>query len=129
MIIVLKKGATELEIEHVAERIKSLGLAVHISKGKERTIMGAIGDEEKLSALPLEAIPGVESVMPILKPYKLVSREFKEEASVVDVNGVRFGENEVVVIAGPCSVENRDSIVDAAKKVKAAGAKVLRGGA
>lgn len=129
MIIVLKKGATEQEIEHVAERIKSLGLAVHISKGKERTIMGAIGDEEKLAALPLEAIPGVESVMPILKPYKLVSREFRKEASVVEVGEARFGDTEVVVIAGPCSVENRDSIVDAAKKVKAAGAKILRGGA
>ncbi|MEK6530909.1 MAG: 3-deoxy-7-phosphoheptulonate synthase [Deltaproteobacteria bacterium] len=129
MIIVLKKDASPAEIEHVAEKIKSAGLSVHISKGKERTIIGAIGDENLLSSIPLEALPGVEKVMPILKPYKLVSREFRKENTVIDIEGVRIGDVEIQVIAGPCSVESRDSLIDTAKKVKASGARILRGGA
>ncbi|MBI5562659.1 MAG: 3-deoxy-7-phosphoheptulonate synthase [Deltaproteobacteria bacterium] len=129
MIIVLKREAAQSEIDHIVEKIKSTGLAVHISKGKERTIIGAIGDEGLLSNLPLETFPGVESVMPIMKPYKLVSREFRKEGTVIDISGVRIGEAELQVIAGPCSVENRDLLIDTAKKVKAAGAKILRGGA
>ncbi|MDH4227387.1 MAG: 3-deoxy-7-phosphoheptulonate synthase [Deltaproteobacteria bacterium] len=129
MIIVLKKDATEQEIEHVVERIKALGLAVHISKGKERTIIGAIGDEAKLAEAPLSAIPGVENVMPILKPYKLVSREFKKETTVLDIGGVKIGGEKVQVIAGPCSVETRELMLDCAEKVKKSGATMLRGGA
>lgn len=111
MIIVLRKDTTQEEIDHVVEKIKGTGLAVHISKGKERTIIGAIGDENLLTGLPLEAIPGVESVMPILKPYKLVSREFRKEGTVIDVQGVKIGDTELQVIAGPCSVENRESLI------------------
>ncbi|OGP13103.1 MAG: 3-deoxy-7-phosphoheptulonate synthase [Deltaproteobacteria bacterium GWA2_55_10] len=129
MIIVLKRDATPEVIEHVAEKIKGAGLAVHISKGKERTIIGAIGDETLLSSISLEALPGVESVMPILKPYKLVSREFSKEGTVIDVNGVKIGDTELQVIAGPCSVESKESIIACAKQVQAAGAKILRGGA
>ncbi len=129
MIIVLKKDATEDIVEHVVEKIKGAGLSVHISKGKERTIIGAIGDETLLSGISLEALPGVESVMPILKPYKLVSREFSKEGTVIDVGGVRIGDTELQVIAGPCSVESIDSIVNCATAVKAAGARILRGGA
>ncbi|MCC6503132.1 MAG: 3-deoxy-7-phosphoheptulonate synthase [Deltaproteobacteria bacterium] len=130
MIIVIKKDTTQEMIDHVVERIKTAGLAVHISKGKERTIIGAIGDESVLVSMALEAMPGVESVMPIMKPYKLVSREFRKESSVIDLGGgVRIGDTEIQVIAGPCSVENRQSLVDCAIQVKAAGAKILRGGA
>lgn len=129
MIIVLKKDATEEVINHVVEKIKATGLAVHISKGKERTIIGAIGDEALLSSLPLEALPGVEKVMPILKPYKLVSREFRKEGTVIDLAGLRIGDNAVQVIAGPCSVEDKESLIDCARQVQAAGAKILRGGA
>jgi 3-deoxy-7-phosphoheptulonate synthase len=129
MIIVLKKDATDAVIEHVVEKVKSAGLAVHISKGKERTIIGAIGDEALLATIPLETLPGVESVMPIVKPYKLVSREFRIEDTVIDIAGLKIGDDEIVVIAGPCSVESASSITDAAEEVKKAGASILRGGA
>ncbi|MFZ3072647.1 MAG: 3-deoxy-7-phosphoheptulonate synthase, partial [Thermodesulfobacteriota bacterium] len=128
MIIVLKREATEAEIDHVVEKIKSLGLAVHISKGKERTIIGAIGDEAVLMSIPLDALPGVESVMPILKPYKLVSKEFRSE-TIINVEGRLIGGNAIQVIAGPCSVETKALLIDCAKKVKEAGAGFLRGGA
>ncbi|HZX35730.1 MAG TPA: 3-deoxy-7-phosphoheptulonate synthase [Thermodesulfobacteriota bacterium] len=128
MIIVLKREATDAEIDHVVEKIKSLGLAVHISKGKERTIIGAIGDEAVLTSIPLDALPGVESVMPILKPYKLVSKEFKSE-TIINVEGVEIGGKVIQVIAGPCSVETKALLIDCAKKVKEAGARFLRGGA
>jgi 3-deoxy-7-phosphoheptulonate synthase len=129
MIIVLRRDATDEVIDHVVEKIKSAGLAVHISKGKERTIIGAIGDEALLAKIPFEALPGVEKVMPILKPYKLVSREFRIEDTVIDVSGVMIGDTEIKVIAGPCSVESRASITETAVKVKEAGANILRGGA
>ncbi len=129
MIIVFKKSATEEEISHVVDRIKSLGLAVHLSKGEERTIIGAIGDESLLASTPLEALPGVEKVMPILKPYKVVSRDFKAEPTVIDVMGTKIGAKEVRVIAGPCSVETMDLLKDCATKVKEGGASFLRGGA
>jgi 3-deoxy-7-phosphoheptulonate synthase len=129
MIIVLRRDATDEVIDHVVEKIKSAGLAVHISKGKERTIIGAIGDEALLATIPFEALPGVENVMPILKPYKLVSREFRIEDTVIDVSGVMIGDTEIKVIAGPCSVESRASITETAVKVKEAGANILRGGA
>ncbi|MCK5237803.1 MAG: 3-deoxy-7-phosphoheptulonate synthase [Deltaproteobacteria bacterium] len=129
MIIVLKKSATEEEIEHVSEKIKSLGLSVHISKGEERTLIGAIGDEAKLAETPLEALPGVEKVMPIVKPYKLVSKEMSDGPTIIDINGVKVGGNKIQVIAGPCSVETQDLLTDCAKKVKESGATLLRGGA
>ncbi|MFQ5441180.1 MAG: 3-deoxy-7-phosphoheptulonate synthase [Thermodesulfobacteriota bacterium] len=130
MIIVIKKGATDADIDNVVNKIKDAGLAVHISKGKERTIIGAIGDEEKLAAIPLEAMPGVEKAVPILKPYKLVSREFKSEDTVIDIGGgVKIGGKEVVVMAGPCSVESEANLMSVAGEVKLAGASILRGGA
>lgn len=129
MIIVVGKDATTEEVDHLVERIKEAGLAVHISKGEERTVIGAIGDETKLAGVQLEAIPGVESVMPIMKPYKLVSREFRDEPTVIDVSGVKIGGQQVQVIAGPCSVETQDAVTSTAKQVKEGGAAVLRGGA
>lgn len=130
MIIVLRPDATEQQINHIIEKVKSLGLKPMVSKGEERTIIGVIGPEGAIQAMPVEVYPGVEKVMPILKPYKLVSRDFKKEDSVIDIGaGVKIGGNQIVVMAGPCSVESQDLLIDIAKKVKAAGAKVLRGGA
>jgi len=129
MIIVLRPDATKKQIDHLIEKVKKLGLKPMVSKGVERTIIGVIGEEDVLRVQPLEAFPGVEKVMPILKPYKLVSREFKPENSIVDVEGVKIGGKRIVVMAGPCSVENFDMLLDIGKKVKKAGASILRGGA
>lgn len=130
MIIVLRKDATKEQINHIVEKIKKLGLKPWISKGIERSIIGVIGAEDAIRLQPLEVFPGVEKVMTVLKPYKLVSRDFKKEDSIIDLgNGVKIGGEEIVVMAGPCSVEKEDLLIDIAKKVKASGAKVLRGGA
>ena len=129
MIIVLKPRATKKQITHLVEKIKALGLKPMVSAGVERTIIGVIGSEDVLRVQPLEVFPGVEKVMPVLKPYKLVSREFKPESSVINVGGVKIGGKELVVMAGPCSVENRQMLMSTAKAVKRAGAQVLRGGA
>ena len=129
MIIVLKPGSTAAQVAHVIERIKELGLRPHVSRGKRRTIIGVIGDEDKISLQPLEAITGVEKVMPVLAPYKLASREFKPEDSVVRVRKARFGGRYVSVIAGPCAVESEEMLFAVARAVKAAGAAALRGGA
>jgi 3-deoxy-7-phosphoheptulonate synthase len=129
MIIVLKPETTKKQFEHVLERIRALGLKPMVSKGTERTIIGVIGPEDALRVQPLEAIPGVEKVMPVLKPYKLVGREFQAHDSVVDVKGVKIGGKAVVVMAGPCSVEDPKMLVDIGKQVKAGGAQMLRGGA
>ncbi len=129
MIIVLKPDATKKQIDHVVEKIKALGLKAMVSRGVERTIIGVIGPEDALRVQPLEVFPGVEKVMPVLKPYKLVSREFKPESSVLSFDGLKVGGKELVIMAGPCSVENRQMLVTTAKAVKQAGAQVLRGGA
>lgn len=129
MIIVLRPDATESQIKHIVERVKSLGLKPMISKGVERTIIGVIGEEDIIRIQPLEIFPGVEKVMPILAPYKLVSREFKPENTVINVSGVKIGGKKVVVMAGPCSVENRELLFQIARTVKRSGAAVLRGGA
>ena len=129
MIIVLKPDATDKQIRHIQERIKKLGLKTMVSKGIERTIIGVIGEEDIVRVQPLEAIEGVEKVMPVLKPYKLASREFREESSIIDISGVRVGGEEIVVMAGPCAVESLDQLKRIAKLVKKSGAKILRGGA
>ena len=130
MIIVLKPDATDAQINHIVDKVKKLGLTPHISKGTERTIIGVIGPEDTLSVTPLEVFPGVEKVIPVLAPYRLVSREFKQEDSVIDLGkGVKVGGKKVIVMAGPCSIEDKDTLYDTAKEVKKAGAKVLRGGA
>ncbi len=129
MIIVLKKDATQEEIDHIVEKIEATGLSVLISKGKERTIIGVIGDESLLETVPLEALPGVEKAMPVLKPYKLVSREFRPEPTVIEVEGRKIGAEQIQVIAGPCSVETQELLLDCAERVKASGANFLRGGA
>jgi 3-deoxy-7-phosphoheptulonate synthase len=129
MIIVFKKGTEKKNIEYVQEKLEEFGFQIHLSEGVERTIMGAIGDERTLRDKPLSSMPGVEKVVPIVKPYKLVSNDFKQEESVLDVKGVKIGGGNVAVMAGPCSVENRDMLFEIAGRVSKAGAKILRGGA
>jgi 3-deoxy-7-phosphoheptulonate synthase len=129
MIIVLRPDATEQQVDHIVKKLKGLGLQAHISKGTERTIIGAIGDEVVLQTLPLEAIPGVEKVHPILKPYKLASREFRKENTIIKVGNAEIGGRRIVVMAGPCAVENKTLLIETAKEVKAAGASFIRGGA
>ena len=130
MIIVLRPEATQEQVSHIIDRVKKLGLTPHVSKGTERTIIGVIGPEDVLRVTPLEVFPGVETVMPVLAPYKLVSREFKKEHSVIDLGkGVKIGGEKLVVMAGPCAIENLETLFEVAKEVKKAGACVLRGGA
>ncbi len=130
MIIVLRPDATEAQINHIIEKVQKLGLKPHVSKGVERTIIGVIGPEDVLRVTPLEVFPGVEKVMPVLAPYKLVSREFKPEYSVIDVGkGVKIGGKKIVVIAGPCAIEEPNTLYEIASEIKKAGATCLRGGA
>jgi len=130
MIIVLRPDATEEQIKHIIEKVQKLGLQPHVSKGTERTIIGVIGPEDVLRVTPLEVFPGVEKVMPVLAPYKLVSREFRKEDSVIDLGkGIKIGDKKIVIMAGPCAIENVDTLREIAIEVKKAGATVLRGGA
>jgi 3-deoxy-7-phosphoheptulonate synthase len=129
MIIVLKPHPTPDVIAHVIERIEALGFTPHLSQGVSRTIVGVIGDEDKLQVEPLEAIPGVEKVVPILKPFKLASREFHADDSVFEVKGVKIGRGHLAMIAGPCAIEGEAVLNEIAEKVRDAGANVLRGGA
>ena len=105
MIVILQSNVTEEQIQHVLERVKSLGLQAHLSRGTFRTIIGIIGDEEQLRFEPLLALPGVSEVIPVLPPYKLASREAHPRPSIVDVSGVKIGGEYLALIAGPCAVE------------------------
>jgi 3-deoxy-7-phosphoheptulonate synthase len=129
MIIVLRPHSTDQQIEHVLQRIHELGFKPHLSKGELRTIIGVIGDESKLQAEPLQAIDGVEQVLPILKPFKLASREFNKRDTVVVVGKVKVGGGALAMIAGPCAIESAAILDDIAGKIKSAGANILRGGA
>ncbi len=130
MIIVMQHSATPDQIDHICEKVKELGLTPQVSRGVDRTIIGVIGEEEKLRIQPLEAFPGVENVVPIQKPYKLASRDFKPENTEFDMgNGVKVGGKKIVVMAGPCSVESREMLFKIAETVKKGGATFLRGGA
>ena len=130
MIVVLKSDATEEQIKHILEKADKMGLKAHISRGVERTVIGFIGPEDALRQIPLEVFPGVDQVVPVLAPYRLVSREFKKDNSAFSLNkDVKIGGSKVIVMAGPCSVETLDGLRSIAKKVKKAGATVLRGGA
>jgi 3-deoxy-7-phosphoheptulonate synthase len=130
MIIVMRPNATKKELDHLVRKVHALGLKPWVSKGVERTIVGVIGEEDIIRVQPLEVFPGVEKVLQILKPYKLASRDFKKEDSVVNVGGgVKVGAKKLVVMAGPCSVESEKLLINIARRVKKAGATVLRGGA
>ncbi|HEC69498.1 MAG TPA: 3-deoxy-7-phosphoheptulonate synthase [Candidatus Omnitrophica bacterium] len=130
MIIVLRPDATPEQIDYIIKRVEKLGLKTMISKGVERTIIGVIGPEDILRVQPLEIFPGVEKVMPVLAPYKLVSRDFKPQDTVIEITKeVKIGTKEVIVIAGPCSIESKEQLLLVAKQIKSAGGKILRGGA
>ncbi|MFN0052018.1 MAG: 3-deoxy-7-phosphoheptulonate synthase [Planctomycetales bacterium] len=130
MIIVLKPGSTSEQIDHIVSTIHQMGLKTDVSRGVMRTIIGVIGEEDALRNAPLKAIAGVEDVVPILKPFKLASREFQPDDSVIDVGrGVKVGGGSLGMIAGPCAIEGHDILLEIARHVKAAGANILRGGA
>ncbi len=129
MIIILRSGVTEPQIQHVIQRVEALGLQAHLSRGTYRTIVGVIGDESLLQAEPLRAIPGVADVLPILPAYKLASLEAHPQPSVIDVAGVKIGGGHLAMIAGPCAVEEPERMDRIAAAVKAAGANIFRGGA
>ncbi len=129
MIIVMNQHATEDDLMRVVEFVEERGARTHISRGRQKTIIGVIGDKTNIQKEQLRVLPGVEEVVSILKPYKLVSREFNPENTVVHVNGVPIGGGDPVVIAGPCSVESEKQIIEVAQAVKEKGAHLLRGGA
>ena len=129
LLIVMGPGATPDQTDHVVARLEEAGVEARVSRGREATVIGAIGERELLASLPLEAFPGVEQVLPILKPYKLVAREIAPEPTVIEVDGRRIGQEWFGLIAGPCTVEYREQTLETARAVAAAGATMLRGGA
>jgi 3-deoxy-7-phosphoheptulonate synthase len=129
LLIVMSGAATAEQTEHVVARLQEVGVDARVSRGREATVIGAIGERELLASLPLEAFPGVEQVLPILKPYKLVSREIAPDPTVIEARGRKVGDTWFGLIAGPCAVEYREQTLDTARAVAAAGATMLRGGA
>lgn len=133
MIIILKESATDEQIDHVVKRVESLGLQAHLSKGTYRSVIGVIGDEEKIQAAPLTAIPGVAEAVPVMPAFKLASREAHPQPTIVEVGSgeaiTKIGGGHFGMIAGPCAVESAERLDSIAGDIKAAGANVLRGGA
>lgn len=130
MIIVMKQGADHNEVEAVVRRIEEMGYKIHLSRGESRTIVGIIGAEEHLiEDRSFDVMDGVEKTMRVMKPYKLASRDFTQSDTVIQVNGTMIGGRKIAVMAGPCSVESREQILETAQAVKEAGASILRGGA
>jgi 3-deoxy-7-phosphoheptulonate synthase len=129
MIVVMQSHATQEQVDNVVAHIKELGYRPHVSKGEETTIIGIIGHSSPDQLASLEFLPGVDHMMPVSKPYKLGSRDFRPTDTIVEVDGVRFGGTELVIIAGPCAVESEEQLWETARAVKQAGATVLRAGA
>ncbi len=129
MILVTRKGITEEELDHIRERVEALGLRTHVSRGETLTVVGCIGDEERLQGVPLLSIPGVVAAHPVMKPYKLASREFAADPTRIALGDVEVGGRGLAVVAGPCSVEGGDMLRETAARVRAAGAHGIRGGA
>jgi 3-deoxy-7-phosphoheptulonate synthase len=130
MMIVMKEGATEEQVQAVVDRVESVGCSAHVSPGELLTVIGAIGDRDRVAALGLEGAPGVDHLVPILKPYKLASAQFRKgERTVLDVDGSKIGGEHFALIAGPCTVESRDQTLEVARTVADNGATMLRGGA
>jgi 3-deoxy-7-phosphoheptulonate synthase len=125
----MKRNATETEVQRVTERVVDLGLRTHLSQGEERTIVGIIGDERPVNWETLARMEGVEKVLRVLPAFKLASRDFKPEDTVIPINGTRIGERKVVVMAGPCAVEDWDQMREVAQVMRDAGVRILRGGA
>ncbi len=129
MIVNMSEKATEDQIQHIIDRVREAGYQPHVTRGTERTIVAAVGSGRRHEIEALQVAPGVDNVVAIAQPFKLVSRQVKPERSIVRINGVAIGGAEVVVIAGPCSVESREQLLDTAHAVKRSGASMLRGGA
>ena len=130
MMIVMKEGASQAEVDAVVKRVESVGAHAHISAGELVTVIGAIGDREHVANLGLEGAPGVDHLVPILKPYKLASLQYRrDERTVLEIDGRRIGGDHFATMAGPCTVESREVLLDAARTVRDAGAQFLRGGA
>lgn len=129
MIIVMRSDATKEDLEKVENKITSMGLKYNLSKGAEKVVVGVIGDKKIISELQMNSFIGVEKAIHITEKYKLVSREFKHEDTIVDVNGVKVGGPHLAIMAGPCAVESHEQLMEAAKAVKEGGANFLRGGA
>src|ERR671918_2860406 len=129
LLIVMGAHATPEQIDDVVARLAEAGAHAHVTAGKEATVIGAIGERELLASLPLEGFPGVDQVLPILKPYKLVSRELRPDPTMIEVRGRRIGNGYFGLIAGPCAVEYREQTLAAARAVADAGGTMLRGGA
>jgi 3-deoxy-7-phosphoheptulonate synthase len=129
VIIVMKHQASTAEVEQVLARVKSLGYKAHLSQGEERTVIGVIGDDRPIDPGNFAPLEGVERVLPVLKPFKLASREMHPQDSLVDVDGLTVGGSQIVIMAGPCSIEDRHQMLEIAHAVKESGAAILRGGA
>ena len=129
LIIVMHHEADATEVAHIVERLSDIGAEAHVSRGQSRTVIGAVGDRDVIQQLPWEAFSGVERAVPVLKPFKFVSRDFQGEDTIVDVGGVDVGGDNFAVMAGPCAVESRDQLFSAAEAVVTAGATILRGDA
>jgi len=129
LIIVMSATAGAEDVQHVLDRLAAIGAEAHVSQGRFRTVIGVIGDRTQVAALPWEAFPGVERAVPVLKPFKFVSRDFQAEDTVIEVGGVPVGGGNFAVIAGPCAVETRDQLFATAEAVMKAGASILRGDA
>src|SRR5215211_3595678 len=130
MMIVMKEGATEEQIDAVVKRVESVGCSAHLSRGELLTVIGAIGDRDRVAGLGLEGAPGVDHLVPILKPYKLASAQFRKgERTVIEIDGRKLGGDHFGLIAGPCTVESRAQTLEVARVVADSGATMLRGGA
>jgi len=129
MIIIMSQNATRQDIENVEKKLSQLGFKTHPIYGEVKTVIGAIGDKRMLDARAITSMPGVENIVPIMKPFKLASRELKQVSTIIDVGNVQIGGEKLVIIAGPCAIESEDSFIETAEKVKAHGAVLLRGGA
>jgi 3-deoxy-7-phosphoheptulonate synthase len=129
MIIIMNSDVTDQQIDGVVRKLKDFGLDSNVSRGIERTVIGAIGDETRADKELLQALPGVEDVIRVMKPYKIVARSYHKEDTVIDIAGVKLGGNQVQVIAGPCSVETQQQMDEAAGYVAEAGCRLMRGGA
>jgi len=129
MMIIMKPGSTQVQVEHVIEHIRENGLTSHLSVGEDHTVIGAVGDTHAVPTAVFEVLDGVESVIRISQPYKLASRQFHPKNSVFPIDGFDVGGDEITIIAGPCSIESREQLLETAQAVRAAGAHALRGGA
>ena len=129
LIIVMRSDATREDVDHVLERLADVGAEAHVSEGSRRTVIGIVGDRTRVQQLPWEAFQGVERAVPVLKPFKFVSRDFQSDDSIVEVGTAKIGGGNFAPIAGPCAVESKDQLFSSAEAVMKAGATILRGDA